>query len=50
MSSPAINPYQPPPGQTKLTDAEAAEIKRRDIGLFILLCIVTLGFYWFYVG
>ena len=50
MSSPAINPYQPPLAVTKLADSDAAEIKRRDIGVFILLCIVTLGFYWFYVG
>ncbi len=50
MSSPAINPYQPPLSASKLTQAEAADVQRRDIGLFVLLCIVTLGLYWFYLG
>ena len=50
MSSPAINPYQPPLVQSKLTQAEAADVQRRDIGLLVLLCIVTLGLYWFYLG
>jgi uncharacterized integral membrane protein len=49
MSHPAVNPYQPPLAEPKLTDAVAADIKRRDIALFVLLNIVTLGIYWFYV-
>jgi hypothetical protein len=50
MSSPAVNPYQPPLVATKLTPAEAADIKHRDIATLILLFVVTLGFYWFYLG
>ena len=49
MSNPAINPYQAPLTEPKLTGADAADIKRRDIGLFVVLCIVTLGIYWFYL-
>ena len=53
MSNPALNPYQSPqspPAPPKLTSADAAEIKRRDIAVFILLCVVTLGIYWFYIS
>ena len=50
MSSLAINPYQPPLAQSKLSSGEAADVQRRDIGLLVLLCIVTLGIYWFYLG
>lgn len=50
MSSPAINPYQPPLTASKLSSSEAADVQRRDIGLLVLLCIVTLGLYWFYLG
>lgn len=53
MSGPATNPYQPPltpPAPPKLTAADAADIKHRDITVFILLCVVTLGIYWFYVS
>jgi hypothetical protein len=50
MNSAAANPYQPPLAPPKLTDAEAADIKRRDIAVFVLLCFVTLGIYWFYVS
>lgn len=50
QSSPAINPYQPPLVAGKLASSEAADVERRDIGVFIVLCIVTLGLYWFYVG
>lgn len=53
MSNPALNPYQSPqapPAPPKLTEADAAYIKRRDIAVFILLSIVTLGIYWFYVS
>jgi hypothetical protein len=51
MSNPAINPYQAPlvEPMSKLTAAEAADIKRRDIAVFVLLNVVTLGIYWFYV-
>jgi hypothetical protein len=50
MNSDAYNPYQPPLAPAKLTDADAADIKRRDIAVFVLLCFVTLGIYWFYVS
>ena len=53
MSHPAINPYQTPqspPAPPKLTLADAAHIKRRDIAIFVLLCFVTLGIYWFYLS
>jgi hypothetical protein len=50
MSSPAINPYQPPLAPPKLSTADAADVQRRDIGLLVLLCIVTLGLYWPYLG
>jgi hypothetical protein len=53
MSSPIVNPYQAPQapsGPPKLTAADAADIKRRDIAVFVLLCVVTLGIYWFYVS
>ena len=50
MSNVATNPYQPPLVQPKLTASEAAEIKHRDIAVFVLLCFVTLGIYWFYVS
>jgi uncharacterized protein DUF4234 len=49
MSNPAINPYQAPLTEPKLTSADAADIKRRSIGVFVLLCIITLGIYWFYL-
>jgi len=50
MSSPNVNPYQPPLAHPKLTDADAADIKHRDIAVFVLLCVVTLSIYWFYVS
>ena len=50
MKEAAYNPYQPPLAPSKLTDADAAAIKRRDIAVFVLLCVVTLGIYWFYVS
>jgi hypothetical protein len=50
MNSAAANPYQPPLAPPKLTDAEAAQIKPRDIAVFVLLCVVTLGLYWFYIS
>ena len=49
MSHPALNPYQAPLAEAKLTSADAADIKRRDIAVFVVLCIVTLGIYWFYL-
>lgn len=50
MNSAAANPYQPSLAPPKLTGAEAAEIKHRDIAVFVLLCVVTLGLYWFYIS
>jgi hypothetical protein len=50
MSSPAVNPYQSPLVQAKLTDAEATDVQRRDIATLVLLFVVTLGFYWFYLA
>jgi len=53
MSNLTPNPYQAPQiphAQPKLTAADAADIKRRDITVFILLCVVTLGIYWFYIS
>ncbi|HUE71196.1 MAG TPA: DUF4234 domain-containing protein [Pirellulaceae bacterium] len=49
MSHPAINPYQPPLAEPKLTAADAADVKRRDIAIFVLLNVITLGLYLFYV-
>jgi hypothetical protein len=46
----SANPYQPSLVANKLSPAEAADVERRDIGIFVLLCVVTLGLYWFYVG
>jgi hypothetical protein len=55
MTAPAMNPYEAPlnavkPMEGKLTDAEASEVRRRDIAVFVLLMVVTLGFYWFYLA
>jgi hypothetical protein len=55
MTAPALNPYEAPLNpvkamDAKLTDAEASEVKRRDVAVFILLMAVTLGIYWFYVA
>lgn len=49
MSGSASDPYVPPLAEGKLTAGDAAEIKRREIGVFVALNIVTLGIYWFYV-
>jgi hypothetical protein len=50
MSKPLPNPYEPPLRQPKLTAAEAADVKYRDVALFVLLNVVTLGIYWFYLA
>jgi hypothetical protein len=55
MTAPAMNPYEAPlnpgkPFDAKLTDAEASDVKRRDVAVFILLMVATLGIYWFYVA
>jgi hypothetical protein len=50
MKEAAANPYQSPLAPAKMSDADAADIKRRDIAVFVLLCVVTLGIYWFYVS
>jgi len=50
MSHPASSdPYLPPLVEGKLSAGEAADIKRRDIAVFVALNVVTLGIYWFYV-
>jgi hypothetical protein len=55
MTAPAMNPYEAPlhlvkSMEGKLTDAEACDVKRRDIAVLVLLMVVTLGFYWFYLA
>jgi hypothetical protein len=55
MPTPLMNPYEAPlnavkPMEAKLTDGEASDVKRRDVAVFILLMVVTLGIYWFYVA
>jgi hypothetical protein len=50
MSNVVLNPYQPPFVERKLTPSEAADVRHRDIAVFILLSVVTLGLYWFYVS
>lgn len=50
MSHVALNPYKQSFVERKLTAAEASDIKHRDIAVFVLLMVVTLGFYWFYVS
>jgi hypothetical protein len=44
------NPYKPPVVETKLAKADAADIRHRDIAIFVLLNVVTLGVYWFYLA
>jgi hypothetical protein len=46
----SANPYQPSMVASKLSSSDATDVQHRDIGVFILLCIVTLGLYWFYIG
>lgn len=50
MSQPTPNPYEPPQSQAKMTGAEAADVKHRDIAVFVLLNVMTCGIYWFYVS
>ena len=50
MSDKSTNPYKPPRTESKLTASEAADVKHRDIAVFVLLCVVTLGIYWFYLA
>ena len=50
MSQPPLNPYEPPRTPAKMTDAEAADVKHRDLAMFVLLNVVTCGIYWFYVS
>ena len=50
MSDTSPNPYKPPRLEAKLTASEAVIVKHRDISIFVLLCVVTLGIYWFYLA
>lgn len=49
MSRQAVNAFEAPAVERKLTAAEVADIKHRDITAFVTLNVVTLGFYWLYV-
>ena len=44
-----FDPYKPALAAPKLTSADAADVRHRDIGLFVLLNIVTCGLYTFYI-
>lgn len=50
MSDFSTKPYPPSIAEPKLPTASAANPRRRDIALFVLLNVVTLGLYWFYVA
>jgi hypothetical protein len=50
MVDPIPNPYQPPLIAVKLTSGEAADVRYRNIGVVVLLLIVTLGLYSFYLA
>ena len=47
--SEALDAYQSPRAEPKLTASQASDIKHRDIAIFVLLNFVTLGFYWLYL-
>lgn len=49
MSRQVVTAYEAPAAERKLTPAEVADIKHRDIAVFVTLNVVTLGIYWFYV-
>jgi hypothetical protein len=44
-----VNPYDAPRPEPKLTPADADDPQRRDLAIFVLLNLVTLGIYWFYI-
>ena len=49
MTEPPFNPYEPPLTHSKLSAADASEIQHRDLAMFVLLMVVTLGMYAFYI-
>ena len=49
MTQPPPNPYEPPLTSSKLSAADASEIQHRDLAMFVLLMVVTLGLYAIYI-